>query len=304
MNAIVTAATGYTEADIRIFLRSVAKNCPNTTVFLIVYERDRQSIDKLRDKYPFIEPVYIGESIRKQFGRLANYRTRPVATWVASQLSKKNYSSMSKPLRWLGQLAIRIIHERFFIALQVLKSHPNVFTNVLLTDCRDVIVQTDPFGLVEGKLVSGLETKLIRNEPYNCQWIEAAYGSTVLERFLDKTIVCAGVTLGPAEKIENYLTELCDEMWRHLPQMIFQAVGYDQSAHMYLIFEDKIEIDIVNNQQGSIASLVAEDPINVSIDIPNGLVKVHEKYPTIIHQYDRHPELLNFFTKLATEATA
>ena len=303
MNAIITAATGYTAADIQIFLWSVAKNCQNTTVFLIVYDRDRQSIEKLRDKYPFIEPVYVGASIRKQFARLANYRTRPFATWLACQLSKRNYSSMSMPLRLLGQLAMRIIHERFFIALQVLKSHPNVFSHVLLTDCRDVIVQTDPFGLMEGKLVSGLETELIRDEPYNRQWIEAAYGCAILDKFLDKTIVCAGVTIGTADEIENYLTELCDEMWRHLPQMIFQAVGFDQSAHMYLIFEDKIEIDLVNNQQGSIASLVAEDPINLSIDLTNGLVKVYEKYPAILHQYDRHPDLLNFFTQLATEAT-
>lgn len=304
MNAIITAATGYTPADIQIFLWSVEKNCPNTTVFLIVYDRDRQSIEKLKDKYPFIEPVYIGASIRKQFARLANYRTRPLATWLAHHLSKRNYSSMAMPLRWLGQLATRIIHERFFIALQILKSHQNVFSNVLLTDCRDVVIQSDPFRMLDERLVSGLETELIRNEPYNCQWIEAAYGRAVLDKFLDKTIVCAGVTIGTADKIENYLTELCDEMWRHLPQMIFQAVGYDQSAHMYLIFEDKIEIDLVNNQQGSIASLVAEDPINLSIDIINRLVKVHEKYPTILHQYDRHPDLLNFFTKLATEATA
>jgi hypothetical protein len=303
MNAIITAATSYNEADLQVFLWSVAKNCQDTTVFLIVYERDRQSIEKLRTKYPFIKPVYIGAAIRKQFARLANYRTRPFVTWVAHHLSKRNYSATAMPLRWLGQLAARIIHQRFFIALQILKSHHNVFSNVLLTDCRDVVIQSDPFRMVAGKLVSGLETKIVRNEPYNCQWIEAAYGRAVLDKFLDKTIVCAGVTLGPAEQIEHYLSEICEEMWRNLPKMIFEAVGYDQSAHMYLIFEDKVEVDLVNNQQGLIASVVFEDSNNLAIDPTSKLVQLHGKYPAIIHQYDRHPNVVDFFTKLAMEAT-
>jgi hypothetical protein len=46
------------------FLWSVAKNCQNTKVFLIAYHRDRQSIEDLRRKCPFVEPVYIGASIR------------------------------------------------------------------------------------------------------------------------------------------------------------------------------------------------------------------------------------------------
>ena len=303
MNAIITAATGYDEADLQIFLWSVAKNCKDTTVFLIVYYRDRNSIEKLRDKYPFIKPVYIGVSIRKQFARLANYRTRPAFTWLARQLNKREYSATISPLRLIGLLAVRIVHERFFIALRILKSHPNIFSNVLLTDCRDVVIQKDPFSLLDGKLISGLETKIIRNEPDNSMWIKAAYGQDVLNKFLDKPIVCAGVTLGPAEKIEDYLTELCDEMWRHLPQMIFESVGYDQSAHIYLIHEDKIKLSLTTNQQGFIASLVAENPDNLTIDLASRLVKVHKKYPAIIHQYDRHPNLLNFFKKLTNEAT-
>ncbi|MBW4425208.1 MAG: hypothetical protein KME50_12325 [Nostoc desertorum CM1-VF14] len=303
MNAIITAATGYTEADIQIFLWSVAINCKNTTVFLIVYHQDRKSIEKLREKYPFVRPVYIGASIRKQFARLANYRTRPSFTWLARQLSKRKYSATIDPLRLIGQLAVRIIHERFFIALQILKSHHNVFSNVLLTDCRDVVIQRDPFSHLDGKLVSGLEPKIIRNERYTSTWIEAAYGRDVLNRFSDKLVACAGVTLGSAEKIENYLTELCDEMWRHLPQMIFQDFGYDQAAHIYLIFENHIKLELTTNHQGLIATISLEDSSEITDDFAQGRVKIGDQYPAIIHQYDRHPELLNFFKGLATETT-
>ena len=304
MNAIITAATGYTEADLRIFLWSVARNCKNTTVFTIVDRRDRQSIEKICTKYPFVCPIYIDLSIRKQFSRLANYRTRPVCTWLAQQLSKSKYSTTSRPLRSLGQLAVRIVHERFFIALQVLKSQPNVFENVLLTDCRDVVIQQDPFSLVDGKLVSGIEPEIIRNERYTSKWIEAAYGRDVLNRVVDKPVVCAGVTLGTAAKVEHYLTELCDEMWRHLPQMIFQDFGYDQAAHIYLIFEKKIELELTSNQQGIIATISLEDAAGLALDYNRELVKVGDRYPAVIHQYDRHPKLLNFFKELAIEHPA
>lgn len=122
MNAIITAATGYTEANIRIFLLSIAKNCKNTTVFLIVYKHDRQSIEKLRETYSFVRPVYIDASIRKQFARLANYRTSPYYYWLVHQLSKREYSYVVSPIEAIGRLALRILQERFFIALQIVKT--------------------------------------------------------------------------------------------------------------------------------------------------------------------------------------
>ena len=44
MNAIITAATGYSEADLQPFLRSVDRACPGTKVFLIAYNRDHVEI--------------------------------------------------------------------------------------------------------------------------------------------------------------------------------------------------------------------------------------------------------------------
>jgi hypothetical protein len=297
MNAIITAATGYTEEHLRIFLWSIEKNCKDTLVYLIAY-RDRQIIEKLQMKYPFLRPVYISSSIRKQFARLANYQTRPSFTWLASQLSKRKYSATIGPVRLIGQLALRIIHERFFIALQILQSHRNVFSNVLLTDCRDVVIQRDPFSHLDGKLFSGLEAKTIRHEQWNASWIEKAYGSDILNRLQDQPIVCAGVTLGPEEKVVNYLTKLCEEMWRQLPQVIFNDVGYDQAAHIYLIFEKQIEVELTSNYQGLIASIIHENSADFSVDFTRGLVKIYDNYPAIIHQYDRHPELVYFFDKL------
>jgi hypothetical protein len=303
MNAIVTAATGYNEEHLRIFLWSVEKNCKDTLVFLIVYRRDRKVIEKLQDKYPFIRPVYISAFIRKQISRLANHRTRPIVTWLASQISQWQYSSLPHWIRLPIQLAIRIVHERYFIALQILESHPNAFANVLLTDCRDVVIQQDPFNYLEGQLISGLEAKVIKDESYTSSWIKTAYGSDFLHTVEDKSVICAGVTLGSAQKVKDYLTALCNEMWVHLPQMVFKDVGYDQAAHIYLIYQNQINLELSSNHQGKISSLNNENPQCFDVDSTNELVKIYNQYPAIIHQYDRHPKLLHFFTDLVAQGT-
>ncbi len=303
MNAIITAATGYTAADLQIFLWSIARNCQNTTVFLIVYQRDRESIERLRGRYPFIQPVYIGASIRKQFARLANYRTSPYFYWLVHQLSKREYSSVVFPLEAIGRLALRIPQERFFIALQLIRAYKKSFSNILLTDSRDVVIQTDPFGLIDGKLVSGLEPATIRNEHYTASWIEGIYGREILHKMSDSAVVCSGVTLGSAKEVENYLSKMCSEMWRLLPKIIFKE-GCDQGFHDYLIFEKQITPNLTDNHQGLISTVSLEKPNNMSIDFTSGLVKIGDRYPAIIHQYDRHPDLADFFKALAAEPIA
>jgi hypothetical protein len=55
MNAIITAATGYSEADLQPFLRSVDRACPDSTIFLIVYKRDLPQVEALRGQLPFVD---------------------------------------------------------------------------------------------------------------------------------------------------------------------------------------------------------------------------------------------------------
>jgi hypothetical protein len=303
MNAIITAATGYSASDLHIFLWSVAKNCKNTTVFLIAYRRDRESIERLQDKYPFIQPIYIGSLIRQQIARLANYRTSSYCYWLAHRLSRREYSFVASPLETIGRLALRIPQERFFIALQLVRAYRDSFSKVLLTDSRDVVIQRDPFQFIDEDLVSSLEPETIGKERYTSKWIEAIYGREILHRMLSSQVVCSGVTFGRIKEVENYLSEMCKEMWRLLPKIIF-AEGCDQAFHDYLIFDKQIAPALTDNQRGLIATVSLENPNNFTIDFTGGMVKVHDKYPAIIHQYDRHPDLLSFFKELATEPVA
>jgi hypothetical protein len=183
--------------------------------------------------------------------------------------------------------------ERFFIALEVIQTHRNSFANVLLTDSRDVVLQENPFGRIAQRLVSGLEEKTIGDCSTNSGWITQVYGSNVHATLSNRRIVCAGVTLGPARKVEQYLVAMCREIWKCLPTVALIA-QYDQGIHNYLIYNGRIDLELTDNRSGIIATLHYEDPRNIQMDHTAGIVTVQGKAPAIIHQYDRHNNLAAF----------
>lgn len=82
---------------------------------------------------------------------------------------------------------------------------------VLLSDVRDVIVQSNPFTVarerVPGKVVISLEDSRVTLGacPFNSQWILELYGEDVLEDMADRRISCSGVTLGPLAPMLRYV---------------------------------------------------------------------------------------------------
>jgi hypothetical protein len=59
----------------------------------------------------------------------------------------KDYSCVDPWSKALGRYPLRIAIERYFIALELVRAYGDSFSNVLLTDSRDVIIQSDPFSL-------------------------------------------------------------------------------------------------------------------------------------------------------------
>jgi hypothetical protein len=289
MNAIIAAAAGYGEGDLRVFLRSVERNCRKTKVFLIVYDRDRETIASLGSKYEFLEFVPIRNRIR--LIRLGFRYLR--FSLIARYLSVKDYSSINRLTEVLGRYPLNISVERYFVALELVRAYRNSFSNVLLTDSRDVIIQSDPFSLINEKLVSGVVETTIGTSRANSDWIKKIYGEDILTQMSDRRTVCSGVTLGPSEEVENYLSEMCSEIWRYLPRITYRF-GFDQGFHNYLIFEGKFPIDLTDNREGFIATLGHEKPINILKEPATGLVQVHGVHPAIVHQYDHHPDLVEF----------
>jgi hypothetical protein len=284
MNAIISAATGYREADLQPFLRSVERACPDAKVFLVVYRRDFDHFEQLRKKYPFIEPIYVRRKVN---------RGGKVFRLVARCVIKDDYSKRGPLWNSAGRYALHIMLERFFFALDVVRSHRDSLENVLLTDSRDVVLQHDPFRCINGHMVSGREEKAIEDCDINSSWIKHVYGNEIYSSISKNKIVCAGVTLGPVDEVERYLAEMCSEIWRCLPKVALIA-QFDQGIHNYLIYSGRVHVELTDNRSGIIASLHHESPGNIQTDASSGTVIVQGKPPAVMHQYDRHRNLVSF----------
>jgi hypothetical protein len=284
MQAIITAATGYRDTDLQLFLVSASRVCPRAKVFLIVFERDRARIERLRDQYPAIEPVYVRSKPKKG---------RKVYGWIARHFINEDYSACDPFWHRLGRHSLDITIERYFIALELVRIHRHSFDSVLLTDSRDVVLQHDPFTQAGRNAVSGMEEKTIGECSLNSSWLAMLYGTDVPARMSNRRIVCSGVTLGPTAQIESYLEEMCREMWKHLSKIALRH-GTDQAVHNYLLYRAQIDLELTDNQSGLIASLHYEVPAHIQTDDSTGLVIVQGRQPAIVHQYDRHRDLVTF----------
>jgi hypothetical protein len=212
---------------------------------------------------------------------------------MARHFIADDYSTCGSLWKTLGRYALHIMLERFFLALELVQAHRDSFKNVLLTDSRDVVLQQDPFGRIGHNVVSGLEEKTIGDCSLNSGWIKHLYGTNVHTRMSPCRIVCAGVTLGPIAEVEKYLIEMCIEIWKCLPKVALIA-QYDQGIHNYLIYSGRVNLALTDNQTGIIATLHHEDPSNIRTDAAAGGVIVQGKPPAIVHQYDRHRNLVAF----------
>lgn len=289
MDLIITAATGYKANQLFPFLDSVKQHCRNVSVAIIVHKKDTQLIQELNKAYSFLDIISLD---KKDRNTVKLFRT------VNNLLLPINYFNDSRLLSSLRHEFLHIALRRYFIALDIIRSSRDNISNVLLTDSRDVIFQGNPFSIVNGKLLSGLESDAmsVQSCSINSTWVRCIYGEEGLRKIGDQRIVCSGVTIGPTEKIESYLVEMCSEMEAYLPK-IASSDSIDQGIHNYLIGTNRITVETVDSRSGCIATLGYEDPANLHLDEATGQIRVYDQFPVIVHQYDRHPSLLLSLTQ-------
>ena len=94
--------------------------------------------------------------------------------------------------------------KRYKIFLNYLKDKD--FNQILLCDSRDIYFQSNPFNFnYKGQINFFLEDELIKNCPYNSNWIIRTFGKKEFQKILNKTILCSGTVLGQSYKILEYL---------------------------------------------------------------------------------------------------
>lgn len=178
---------------------------------------------------------------------------------------------------------------RYFYYLEYLTEHRE-HDRVLLTDVRDVVFQDDPFA---SHLEKGLHVyaehprRKIGEQRENAGWIEQLYGPDRLHALSDRPVICSGVTLGDRSSMVPYLRAMTQQMTEQ-----YGSKGYDQGVHNHLIYSDALDdVTVHPHGHGSVLHLGIAPRASIQTDAEGRVLNATGEIVSIVHQYDRHPDL-------------
>ena len=179
---------------------------------------------------------------------------------------------------------------RFFLYRDYLAKHATAFSQVLLSDMRDVIFQSDPFVVPhEGGVAFAAEDQLIRHDQnWNAPWVRELYGDDVLAEIGDNIVSCSGTTIGSVEGIRQYLDLLCTEMTQRTFDVRY---NYDQGFHNYVVWKLRPDFGKVDFEDRIVSTLYWTNPARIKVESER--IYVDGNVPPIIHQYDRFDAIVN-----------
>jgi hypothetical protein len=289
--AIITFGVGYQFEDIRYFLESCKKYCPEADIYMYVGKNYKQLKNECV-KFERLHLIQYEESvvpkvIAKVFsfvpGIQRRYATILQKLHLNNSLPKHHLQTIATPL-------LQFMVKRFFVIEKLMKQLPHDL--FMLTDLRDVLLQADPFTEIDqNTIITGIEPIKIHESEMNARWIKNTFNETILNTLKDFQVACAGVTVGSRKAIVQYVNEMNDHVMENLPKII-GMLGPDQGIHIFLFYKGLAGLDthLQSNGTGSIATLHYStlDEFEAHAGLLNN--KVQRKL-AVIHQYDRHPIL-------------
>ena len=300
MNCIITLATGYRYEQIRPFFVSARKAGLTAKIFLIRSPSDADVREAAIKDYPNTTVVKPFQMRFSPF-TIRSSRLSQAASYGLAQLMRpivKKSPGLFETTADLMACALHPMVSRYIFARNILKENSGI-SKAMLTDIRDVIFQRDPFEDVHEKLHTGLEDKLMMKEPNNLRWIFAlTHDFQTLQRLLEKQIICAGVTLGPANVLREYLDEFARQAmaaWHR----ITSVPAYDQGLHNFLLSGGQTTIPVSLEPLGSSLLMTVSNEWEKywTLDEQMGVLGQDGRRVAIIHQFDRKHRLIDYFEK-------
>lgn len=169
----------------------------------------------------------------------------------------------------------------------------NDYTNILLSDVRDVVFQKNPFSHnIETELEFFLEPGLYKDCECHRHWFcdLNIHGSEFYKQVGNEYIVCAGTTIGTRSGILFYLNKMIDELAK------MNRTITDQPTHAYLIYNNHFP----NHRKyrtlnGPVATLSSSR--DLKFDSEHNLLNEDDSIVSIVHQWDRTSQKELFYNK-------
>lgn len=181
---------------------------------------------------------------------------------------------------------------RFFSYLNFLARYGESYANVMISDVRDVLFQSDPFANpLPADIVFAQERCLIGASPIDRRWIEVAFGEAVAHNLRDFPVSSSGVAFGTLAGMLRYLVAMTTEM-ADLPREALLSQGIAQGIHNYVVRMRPL-LGAWCDPTESLVSCMSSVP-RASIQMTDRGALVDGRLVPVIHQWDRHEPLVHY----------
>ena len=186
---------------------------------------------------------------------------------------------------------------RFELFADALRATAGRYDQVLLSDVRDVVFQSEPFAGFAGDTCQFFlegDKRTIGNEPTNMVYMRSFLPPGQVSALEPFRISCCGVVLGSGKAMAAYLTRMAADL-KSVPMKTRRKIGADTAFHNRMAHLDPpgpshIPVELVENNV-HVATMGIE-PASFYRAGPDGLIRTLDGHlPAILHQYDRVPEI-------------
>ena len=168
----------------------------------------------------------------------------------------------------------------------------------LAADFRDSFFQRNPFDQTyDSDIILSAESSSMSIGicPFNSRWIKECYGTEVLQRLRNSTIICAGTVLANSKGFELLAKTMFAHANKYGAQCNDQGVlnaAYYMGAFSNHAIVQKQGLGVINTV-GHLASGYVEAHITSGV-----FVNDDGQIPALVHQYDRFPKLEELVDRL------
>jgi len=245
----------------------MSKNLVIGAVFGYTVDKIKPFVTSLRQHYQD-NVLFVVDSISDEMQEFCNLNN--VYTYIPDETSR----------------SASVIISRFEYYLNCLENNFLDVENIMVTDVRDVVFQSNPFANnLAHDIEFFAEPELIGNCKHNGVWYKTVYGDIALDKVKDQYVVCVGTTIGTRSAVMEYFKKIIDEIDR-LAAIDKSFWAADTVVHNYLVYDNQFSnFGINHNGEGLVSTM--HHSTKLIFNRTGQLLNNDGTVVPVIHQYDR-----------------
>ncbi|MGH8093194.1 MAG: hypothetical protein ACREIF_06965 [Chthoniobacterales bacterium] len=198
----------------------------------------------------------------------------------------------AKPKELLAHAVFHLFYRRHLLYLDFIRKHAREYDKVLLTDCRDVFFQADPFAWEQAPGLHVFledESNKLGTCTHHIRWLTSLFGPEVLDKWKEEIVSCAGTVFGDIPATLDYLARMVSQTMK--VKTLRESDG-DQGIHNYLIRVGALpKVTIHDNRYLPVMTLGLVPADRLWLDDEGQVLDQAGIIVPVLHQYDRFPSL-------------